>query len=621
MVLKGVTWTLLYKICDVMQIQREWPSMVGTLICLLVKSIAEASQPVLLGEMFNLLGKGVDSALRGAFGVGSAAKSGRSHLMGAAEYLFGIDSDANMAKSVITLLFLTACLRALSHGVNIYLHSLVQEKARIRLRKLLFSHLLEQEKAYFDVRSFEEIRVLIRAESISEVVGWRVFYFFADAVRLVVFVFYMSYVSLGMTAISVIGLPLSVAISQKYVNNRIRELEGEERGHITRADAGAAEAIRLVETVKSFSREDLHIATYHRHLDAARSVVDEKNLRRGLWEFISHIIQTGIFCACLWFVFVQQGQGNLSSGELTSFLLMFSQIRDAGNQIEEHYREVVKHMVHIRLMFDFMARRSCIEPGPRGGELRGRVEFKNVRFSYQTRAEVEVLRGISFSMRPGRVTALVGASGAGKSTIASLLMRHYDVSDGSLLLDGKDIKTYDLENMHEQVVIVSQNPMLFNLSMRENITYGLRREVPDEELFDAARRAQIHDFLKALPDGYDTMAGEGGTRLSGGQRQRIAIARAMIMRPPVLILDEATSSLDAENEAKVHKAMAEAMHKAGASVLVIAHRLSTIMNAEEILCMSGGRVIESGSHEQLLKKGGYYADLLKKQLPKVAAWS
>eukprot|EP00466_Bigelowiella_natans_P006622 jgi/Bigna1/58618/fgenesh1_pm.128_\ len=273
-------------------------------------------------------------------------------------------------------------------------------------------------------------------------------------------------------------------------------------------------------------------------------------------------------------------------------------------------------------MFHFMERESKIKSGKKLAiKLNGHVEFRNVYFTYPTRPNVPVLTGFKMEMQPGHVTALVGASGSGKSTIASLLMRFYDPNKGQVLVDEVDIRTYELESYHDNVMAVLQNPQLFDVSMKENITYGVRRTVTQEEVESAAKRARIHSFISELPDGYDTRAGEAGTRLSGGQRQRIAIARAFIAKPRILILDEATSSLDAKNEALVHGAMSEVLSEVKSSVLVIAHRLSTIRSADEIICLDSGKVIERGTHHQLLKKeNGYYSALLKKQLPSINSW-
>ncbi|GAB5366375.1 hypothetical protein AAMO2058_001138300 [Amorphochlora amoebiformis] len=613
-----------------MQLEKEWPKMAATLVCLLVRSITEATQPVLLGHMFNLLGS-ESQALREMFSVKNMALPG--WLRALSDFLFGSflpnsvnrgdqSSDmSSMAISIIGLLFIVAVIRALAEAINIYLHTVVQQTARLRLRKVLFRHLLSQEKSYFDANQSAHLQHLIRADAITEVVGWRLFYLVADLVRLVTFFIYMSGISLPMTIITATSLPIVVGLSQKYINgpvNRLREMQL----HLThQADAISSEAIRLVETVKSFSREDLHTSLHNSFLDKVDILVKETALRQATWEGVSHTIQTSIFCASLWWAVASPWGSRMTPGGLTSFFLLSQRIRGSAADVENHYRSIVQQLHMIKDMFRFMSRSPTIASGPKiSKKISGRVTFEGVSFAYASRPDQKVLRDFNMTIEPGKVTALVGASGAGKSTIASLLLRLYEPHKGRICIDGIDIKKFELESFHQNVIAVLQAPQLFDMTIRENITYGLRDALTDEQVVDATKRARIHKFISSLPEGYQSRAGEAGARLSGGQRQRIAIARALIARPPVLILDEATSSLDAKNEALVQLAMGEVLKEMGASVLVIAHRLSTIRDADQIICLDDGKVVERGDHETLIKKGGYYSELLRKQMPLVNSW-
>lgn len=241
----------------------------------------------------------------------------------------------------------------------------------------------------------------------------------------------------------------------------------------------------------------------------------------------------------------------------------------------------------------------------------GYIQFKDVHFSYPTRPDFKVLKGVNMLVEPGQTVALVGQSGCGKSTVVSLLQRFYDTESGEIMVDKMDIKGLHLARMRSFISVVSQEPILFNCSIRDNIAYGLENEAGMDDVIEAARSANIHEFITGLPMGYDTVVGEKGTQLSGGQKQRVAIARALIRNPRILLLDEATSALDTESEKLVQEALDKAQE--GRTCIVIAHRLSTIQNADVIFVMDNGVIVESGTHQQLLSKKGVYTSLVSAQ--------
>lgn len=256
---------------------------------------------------------------------------------------------------------------------------------------------------------------------------------------------------------------------------------------------------------------------------------------------------------------------------------------------------------------------------PADKPVQGEISIKNVRFSYPTKSDVEVIRGITFDIPKNKVVALVGTSGCGKSSIISMIERFYEPSSGEVQLDGTDIKTLNPKWYHKQIAIVSQEPVLFSGSIKENITYGLDEDlITTETLDEACKMANAYDFIHdrdLFPEGYETVVGERGVKLSGGQKQRIAIARALIRRPKVLLLDEATSALDAESEHQVQKALDLLIKSGQQTVVVIAHRLSTVRDADEIIVIRKGEIAERGSHEELLKNGtGVYKSLVDRQL-------
>ncbi|CAM9273212.1 unnamed protein product [Lampetra planeri] len=266
-------------------------------------------------------------------------------------------------------------------------------------------------------------------------------------------------------------------------------------------------------------------------------------------------------------------------------------------------------------VFEYLALKPTI-PLAGGGRipyhsLTGRVDFMNISFSYPTRPGHRVLERFDLVLPPCKTVAIVGESGGGKSTVASLLERFYDPTSGVIMLDGLDIRTLDLSWLRGQVIgFINQEPVLFGSSIMENIRFG-KPEASDTEVMNAAKQANAHRFITSFPDGYNTVVGERGVTLSGGQKQRIAIARALIKNPSILVLDEATSALDAESERVVQEALDRATK--GRTVLIIAHRLSTIQGADLICVMSNGRIVEAGTHLELLSKGGLYSDLIRRQ--------
>jgi ABC-type multidrug transport system fused ATPase/permease subunit len=253
-----------------------------------------------------------------------------------------------------------------------------------------------------------------------------------------------------------------------------------------------------------------------------------------------------------------------------------------------------------------------VRGGEKGDKFEGHIEFNKVTFQYPSRKDNKILDNISLTIKPGTVLALVGPSGGGKSTIVSLMERFYDVPEGDILIDGRNIKDLDPEWYRSHVALVSQEPVLFATSIKENISYGISREVTMSEIENAAIKANAHNFISDFAEKYETQVGERGVRLSGGQKQRIAIARALLLNPKILLLDEATSALDAESEYLVQDAIEKAMH--GRTVLIIAHRLSTVKKADVIAVLSGGRIVEKGSHQELLELDGLYKKLVNRQM-------
>jgi len=304
----------------------------------------------------------------------------------------------------------------------------------------------------------------------------------------------------------------------------------------------------------------------------------------------------------------------MTAGALTAFLMYTLSVAMSLGGLSVLYGDFMKAIGASARVFELTDRVPQVNytGGMRPSSLEGKIALQDVHFSYPSRPDQKVLQGLDLQLQPGHVVALVGPSGAGKTTIANLIEVFYYPNQGRLILDGRDLRDYDPKWLHENVGVVEQLPCLFATTIAKNIAYGLGENVPMDKIMQAAREAHAHDFIMGFSEGYETLVGERGVRLSGGQKQRIAIARALLKDPSILLLDEATSNLDSESEHLVQKAL-DALMK-GRTVLVIAHRLSTVRNATNIVVMKDGRVAEQGTHEQLMQQEGIYVQLVSRQL-------
>jgi ATP-binding cassette subfamily B protein len=398
------------------------------------------------------------------------------------------------------------------------------------------------------------------------------------------------------------------------LGRRVRRLSRDSQDRVADASALAGETINAVQTVQAFTLEALQTRRFHDAVMHSFNVAVRRIRIRGWLTALATTLVFGSITLVLWIGARQVLTGALTFGLLSQFLLYAGYMGISAASLSEMWGEVQRAAGAMERLIELATAEPTIKvpavPLKLPQPSRGRIQFEHVKFRYPSRPEVAALDDFTLAIEPGETVAFVGPSGAGKSTTFQLLLRFYDPAAGRMLIDGVDIARAAPEDVRRLIGLVPQDTVLFGASARENIRYG-RPDASDAEIEAAARAAEADEFLRALPEGYDTFLGERGMRLSGGQRQRIAIARAILKNPPILLLDEATSSLDAASELLVQQALEKLMQER--TTIIIAHRLATVQKADRIVVINHGRIVASGSHQQLLTASALYARLAELQ--------
>lgn len=503
---------------------------------------------------------------------------------------------------------------------RVQLFALVSEKSMAALRTDLYQKLVTLDIPFLEERRVGELtsRITNDVTQIQGIVAITLAEFLRQLIILIGGVLIIIVTMPRLALIMLATFPI-VVVSAMFFGRFIRKLMKERQDQLAKTNVVVEETMQNIQTVKAYTNEWFEIGRYGQHLAEAVRISLRAAHMRGLFAAFIIFVMFGALFFIMYRAALLVQQGAMVQGDLVNFVVFTGIIGGAIASLGSFYTELVAAVGATERILEIMDKPSEVAvktPAPQpAARFTGAIEYQQVHFAYPGRPDVPVLQGIDLSIEPGQKIALVGASGAGKSTIVQLLQQFYRIDSGDIRVDGQSIYHYDLLDYRRNLAIVPQEVLLFGGTIRENISYG-RPGASADEIIHAAQQANAWEFIQHFPDGLETIVGERGVKLSGGQRQRIAIARAILKDPSILILDEATSSLDAESEKLVQEALNHLM--VGRTSIIIAHRLATIREADRIYVLDQGTIIEQGTHESLSQKDGSYANLVKLQFETVS---
>lgn len=530
-----------------------------------------------------------------------------------------VDGFETSAEALLDGYFLAAlgiaALLALGSGLRFYLVSRLGERVVADIRKAVFDRMIGMSPAFYEKLMTGEVlsRITTDTTLILGVIGSSISIALRNSLTLIGGLILLFYTSAKLAALVLLIVPI-VVVPIIVLGRRLRALSRETQDWIAASSGSASEALLSVQTVQAFTHEQASRAEFGNVTEKSFRATNKRILLRSVMTVIVITLVFSGIVGVLWIGARDVRADVMTVGELVQFVIYAVIVAGGAAALSEIWGELQRAAGATERLAELLDAddtvRDMDSPAVLAAPVAGRVSFEDVRFTYPSRPDVAALDNANFDIAPGETVALVGPSGAGKSTVIQLLLRFYDPDAGRICLDGQDIRSLERAAFRQHIALVPQDPVIFAATARENIRFG-RPGATDAEVEAAAIAAAAHDFLTALPDGYDTFVGERGIMLSGGQKQRIAIARAILRDAPILLLDEATSALDAESERAVQQAVDRLSQER--TTLVIAHRLATVKKADRILVFDAGRIVATGTHDELVHEDGLYARLARLQ--------